>query len=50
MFKVIEVDFDGFGRLTFGEQRPQLSHGYSIVLGIIERKVADLLRVRQMYE
>jgi hypothetical protein len=44
MFKVIEVEPNG--RLTFGKQRLQLLHGYSIVLGVVERKVANLQKSR----
>jgi hypothetical protein len=40
VLKVIKVDFDG--RLTFGEQRLQLLHGYGIVLGVVKCKVANL--------
>jgi hypothetical protein len=40
MFKGIKVDPDGC--LTSGEQRLQLLHGYSIILSVVERKVADL--------
>ena len=44
MFKVIEVEPDGC--LTFGKQRLQLLHGYSVVLGIVEHKVANLQKSR----
>jgi len=37
---VIKVDRDFF--LTFGQQRLQLLHGHSVVLGVVEREVADL--------
>jgi len=37
---IIKVERDFF--LTFGQQRLQLSHGYSVVLGVVEREVADL--------
>jgi hypothetical protein len=40
MFKGIEVDLDGC--LMSGEQRFQLLHGYSVILSVVERKVADL--------
>jgi hypothetical protein len=40
MFKVIEVDSDGC--LTFGEQRLQLLHGDSVVLGVVKCEVANL--------
>jgi len=38
VFQIIKVD----GRLASGEQRLQLFHGYSIVLGVVECEVADL--------
>ncbi len=44
MFKVIEVEPDG--HLTFGKQRLQLLHGYSVVLSIVEHKVANLQKSR----
>jgi hypothetical protein len=40
MFNGIEVDPNGC--LTSGEQKLQLSHSYSIILGVVERKVANL--------
>ena len=41
---MIEVGPDG--RLTLGELKLQLLHGYSVVLGIVERKVANLQKSR----
>jgi hypothetical protein len=40
MFNGIEVDPNGC--LMSGKQKLQLSHGYSIILGVVECKVADL--------
>jgi hypothetical protein len=42
MLKVIEVDHTG--HLTFSKLKLQFSHGCSIVFGIVERKVADLIK------
>ncbi len=40
VIKVMKVNHDSC--LTFGKQRLQLLHGHSIVLGIVEHKVANL--------
>lgn len=40
VIKVMKVNHDGC--LTFGKQRLQLLHGHSVVLGVVERKVANL--------
>ncbi len=40
MIQMIEVDNNG--RLVFAELKLQLSHSDCVVLGVVEREVADL--------
>ena len=44
MAKAIKVKPNG--QLTFGKLRLQLLHGYSVVLGVVEHKVANLQNSR----
>jgi hypothetical protein len=45
-YKVIELKVDGL--LTVSELRLQLLHGYSVVLSVVECKVANLRKSKAM--